>query len=94
MYERHSIDEILGTYGKEMTWDIKAGCMGKRKFVIERSTKFDSIFLIKFTSGERFHGFSPLILSGYSNRQGYLSGAELPHAKSSLAHRYTIARRT
>ena len=26
-----SIDEILSKYGKEMTWDIKAGCMGKRK---------------------------------------------------------------
>ena len=56
MYERHSIDEILGTYGKEMTWDIKAGCMGKRKFVIGRSAKFDSIFMTKSTtSGERFH---------------------------------------
>jgi hypothetical protein len=25
------IDEILSKYGKEMNWDIKAGCMGKRK---------------------------------------------------------------
>ena len=25
------IDEILGKYGKEMSWDIKAQCMGKRK---------------------------------------------------------------
>jgi len=24
-------DKILGRYGKEMTWDIKAGCMGKRE---------------------------------------------------------------
>lgn len=31
MYERLSIDEILSKYGKEMTWDVKAGCMGKRK---------------------------------------------------------------
>ena len=23
-------DEILAPYGKEMTWDIKAGLMGKR----------------------------------------------------------------
>jgi len=22
---------ILGRYGKEMTWDMKAGCMGKRR---------------------------------------------------------------
>lgn len=25
------IDELLAPYGKEMTWDIKAGLMGKRK---------------------------------------------------------------
>lgn len=25
------LDEILRPYGKEMTWDIKAGCMGQRK---------------------------------------------------------------
>jgi hypothetical protein len=25
------LDEILAPYGKEMTWDMKAGCMGKRK---------------------------------------------------------------
>ena len=30
MYERLSIDEILSKYGKEVTWDIKAGCIGKR----------------------------------------------------------------
>lgn len=24
-------DKILGRYGKEMTWEIKAGCMGKRE---------------------------------------------------------------
>jgi pseudouridine-5'-monophosphatase len=24
------LDEILAKYGKEMSWDIKAGCMGKR----------------------------------------------------------------
>ena len=29
--ERFSIDEILSKYGKEMTWDIKAGCMGRCK---------------------------------------------------------------
>ena len=29
MYERLLIDEILNKYGKEMSWDIKAGCMGK-----------------------------------------------------------------
>lgn len=23
-------DQILAQYGKEMTWDMKAGCMGKR----------------------------------------------------------------
>ena len=31
MYKRPSIDDILSKYGKELTWDIKAGCMGKRK---------------------------------------------------------------
>ena len=31
MYERRATDEILSKYGKEMTWDVKAGCMGKRK---------------------------------------------------------------
>ena len=31
VYEKFSIDEILGKYGKEMTWDIRAGCMGKCK---------------------------------------------------------------
>ncbi len=25
-------DELLAPYGKEMTWDIKAGLMGKREF--------------------------------------------------------------
>ena len=37
MYERAGIarsftfvDELLAPYGKEMTWDIKAGLMGKR----------------------------------------------------------------
>ena len=33
MYKRLSIDEILHKYGKEMTWDIKSGCMGKRKLL-------------------------------------------------------------
>ena len=31
MYKGPSIDDILSRYGKELTWDIKAGCMGKRK---------------------------------------------------------------
>ena len=26
----HIADELLAPYGKEMTWDIKAGLMGKR----------------------------------------------------------------
>ena len=39
-----SIDEILSKYGKEMTWDIKAGCMGKRKLYPKNQPKFDSIF--------------------------------------------------
>lgn len=26
------VDSILGQYGKEMTWDMKAGCMGKRVY--------------------------------------------------------------
>lgn len=25
------VDDILAEYGKEMTWDIKAGLMGKRE---------------------------------------------------------------
>ncbi|KAE9408980.1 hypothetical protein BT96DRAFT_1095342 [Gymnopus androsaceus JB14] len=29
IYTDVSTNEILGKYGKEMTWDIKAGCMGK-----------------------------------------------------------------
>lgn len=32
MPDGYRLDEILGKYGKEMTWDIKAGCMGKRAF--------------------------------------------------------------
>ena len=30
-------DELLAPYGKEMTWDIKAGLMGKRKLIHSRS---------------------------------------------------------
>jgi hypothetical protein len=35
VYERlsRSIDEILGKYGIEMSWDIKSGCMGKCKLL-------------------------------------------------------------
>ena len=39
MYERARtarsslfLDELLAPYGKEMTWDIKAGLMGKREY--------------------------------------------------------------
>lgn len=34
-------DDILGKYGKEMTWDIKAGLMGKREFSHVSTTWID-----------------------------------------------------
>lgn len=29
-----AIDSILSRFGKEMTWDMKAGCMGKRMLLL------------------------------------------------------------
>ena len=37
-------DELLAPYGKVMTWDIKAGLMGKREYPRDVSDRFFTWF--------------------------------------------------
>lgn len=34
-----TIDTILGRYGEVMTWEMKAGCMGKREFALDNASQ-------------------------------------------------------
>ena len=73
-----SVDEILGKYGKVVTWVNKAGLRGRRKEDLPNLTYF-TFHIKKYTSAKRGRNLSSLMLSGYFTRFGYLSSRKGPH---------------